>query len=191
MKFIRRFFEGVWASIVTTLFIIIFLWLEFAGIYHAFAHHGVRDGFISVFVPPYSWYRSVDFIFWIARRGDRLTTKEWEAIEIVTQDFLLEQKLPVIFEVSTDKDFPMFTFKNAVELDNDEYIRVMGNCIRIMGQTVRDLPPCKPGIMYLWRDGELFAYIKAKDCLELIQFKDKSEATDFLEKKLHILEAPD
>ena len=190
MKFMRRFFEGVWASIVTMLFIIIFLWLEFAGIYHAFAHHGVRDGFISVFIPPYSWYRSIDFIFWIAQRGDQFTKKDWEALETVTQDFLLEQKLPVVFEVSMGKDFPMFTFKNAVELDDDEYADMMGHCFRIIGQTVRDFPPCKPGVIYFWRDGELFAYIKAKDCLELIQFKDKSEATDFLEKKLHIWEAP-
>lgn len=45
------------------------LWGEFGGIYHSFKHYGVGDGFIAVFVPPYSWYRSIEFFFWMKRGG--------------------------------------------------------------------------------------------------------------------------
>jgi len=45
------------------------LWGEFGGIYHAFKHRGVGDGLKAVFVPPYSWYRSIEFFFWMRRGG--------------------------------------------------------------------------------------------------------------------------
>jgi hypothetical protein len=64
----------VGVAIVTIIFVLAGLWLEFGGIYHAFAHCSTGDGLIAVFVPPYAWYRSVEFFFWLGRGG--LTTSE-------------------------------------------------------------------------------------------------------------------
>jgi len=50
----------VWAGII---------WGEFGGLYHSFKHFGFRDGLVAAFVPPYSWYRSVHFFFWLNERG--------------------------------------------------------------------------------------------------------------------------
>lgn len=41
---------------------LIFIWLEFGGIYHAFSHSAI-GGYFSVIIPPYAWYRSIEF-FW-------------------------------------------------------------------------------------------------------------------------------
>ncbi len=58
--------ENIFAGITAILSIflsIAFCWASFGGIYHAFKGHGTADGFIAVFIPPYSWYRSMEFFF--------------------------------------------------------------------------------------------------------------------------------
>jgi hypothetical protein len=60
-KFLVGFFQ--------VIIVLGMLWGEFGGIYHSFKHYGVGDGLIAVFVPPYSWYRSIEFFFWMKRGG--------------------------------------------------------------------------------------------------------------------------
>ncbi len=75
--------NGIITRFLGTIFqwilILAFLFGEGAGIYHSFKHHGVRDGLVAVFIPPYSWYRSVDFIFWLGKGG--LTSVEKEELK--------------------------------------------------------------------------------------------------------------
>ena len=84
------FFSKLIGGLLQILFILGILWGEFAGIYHAFAHHGTRDGFISVFIPPYSWYRSIDFIFWLSRDG--LTRSEKDELGHFIESLALNRK---------------------------------------------------------------------------------------------------
>ncbi len=51
------------SGLLTFLLYAAFTWGELGGIVHSFTHHGVGDGFAAVFVPPWAWYRSVEF-FW-------------------------------------------------------------------------------------------------------------------------------
>lgn len=39
------------------------VWGELVGNVHAFRQHGVRDGLAALFVPPFAWYRGIEF-FW-------------------------------------------------------------------------------------------------------------------------------
>jgi hypothetical protein len=50
-----RFFTGGFA----VFFVVAFLYLDFGGIYFAFARHGTHHGIIAIFVPPYAWYRAI------------------------------------------------------------------------------------------------------------------------------------
>jgi len=47
----------------STLLVLALTWGEFYGIYHSFKKHSLTEGIISVFVPPFAWYRSIEF-FW-------------------------------------------------------------------------------------------------------------------------------
>ncbi len=60
-----KLFSGIFGVILT----IVLIWGEFGGIYHAFKHHSVADGFIAAFIPPMAWYRSVEFFFCKKRGG--------------------------------------------------------------------------------------------------------------------------
>lgn len=51
------------SGLLTFLLYVAFTWGELGGIVHAFTHHGTGDGFAAVFVPPWAWYRSIEF-FW-------------------------------------------------------------------------------------------------------------------------------
>jgi hypothetical protein len=59
----KDLFGIVAGSILAICFSLFFIWIQFGGVYHAFKHHGVGDGFVSVFVPPFAWYRSIEFFF--------------------------------------------------------------------------------------------------------------------------------
>jgi hypothetical protein len=50
-------------GLVTVLPILALVWGEFAGVYHAARSHGMGDAAIAFFVPPYAWYRSIEY-FW-------------------------------------------------------------------------------------------------------------------------------
>jgi hypothetical protein len=63
------FFLKIVSGIFQVILVLALMWGEFAGIYHAFAHHSTRAGFIAVFIPPIAWYRSIDFVFWIIKGG--------------------------------------------------------------------------------------------------------------------------
>lgn len=54
--------EGFFYLIVSIIGICVFVF-HFWGIYYGFYRHGVADGVVTVFVPPYAWYRGASF-FW-------------------------------------------------------------------------------------------------------------------------------
>jgi hypothetical protein len=59
-------------SLIAILWAALMIWGEFGGLYHTFTRH--KDQFwLAVFVPPVSWYRSVEF-FW----HDEYSGKKWE-----------------------------------------------------------------------------------------------------------------
>lgn len=83
---IEREFQGLYMSndgstLVSKLLSLIVwtvvIWGEFVGNVHAFRQHGVRDGFAAFFVPPWSWYRGMEF-FWHKPRADNETVREAE-----------------------------------------------------------------------------------------------------------------
>lgn len=49
------------SSILGFAFLAVTAWGEFGGIVHAFTKHSVGDGFAAICVPPWAWYRSVEF----------------------------------------------------------------------------------------------------------------------------------
>lgn len=53
--------KRLFGSLLGILIMIGGLYFEFFGIYHSFSKHGVKDGLISVFVPPYGWYRAIEY----------------------------------------------------------------------------------------------------------------------------------
>lgn len=56
--------------IPTILMVLIMGYVEVGGIYHSFVHCGPLHGFVSVFAPPYAWYRSITLPFWLKERKD-------------------------------------------------------------------------------------------------------------------------
>ena len=74
---VKNFFYKVVSGAGITIMILGGGWLEFGGIYHSFKNVNTTDGLISVFVPPYAWYRSITFFPW---------TKERKQV----QDYLVE-----------------------------------------------------------------------------------------------------
>jgi hypothetical protein len=55
--------RAVASGLLTTVIWLAVGWGELGGTVHAFKGHGVGDGFAAVVVPPWAWYRSVEF-FW-------------------------------------------------------------------------------------------------------------------------------
>jgi hypothetical protein len=66
----------VWAVVV---------WGELVGNVHAFRQHGVRDGFAALFVPPWSWYRGMEF-FWHKPRAENGPAQEVEYPALNTEE---------------------------------------------------------------------------------------------------------
>jgi hypothetical protein len=60
--------QAVESGLLTTITWLAFGWVELGGIVHAFKDHSVGDGFAAVVVPPWAWYRSVEF-FWHHTHG--------------------------------------------------------------------------------------------------------------------------
>lgn len=54
---ISSFLGGLVSFVLWTIIV----WGEIVGNVHAFRQHGVRDGFAAVFVPPWAWYRGIEF----------------------------------------------------------------------------------------------------------------------------------
>lgn len=107
-------FTKIISVILAVLIWTVMLWGEFAGIYHAFAHHGIADGFISVFIPPYSWYRSVDFIFYLARDG--LTKAERDEIRYFIDSInLSERAFKILNKEASKSNDPVFTIDEEIE----------------------------------------------------------------------------
>jgi|FLOH01.1.fsa_nt_gi hypothetical protein len=48
---------------LTTIIGLALIWGEFGGLFHSYKKHSTSDVFLSFFIPPVSWYRSVEF-FW-------------------------------------------------------------------------------------------------------------------------------
>lgn len=61
------------SSVIGILMTIGILFGEIAGLIHSFKKHGTRDGFISVFIPPYAIYRGYE-MFW----HDDFAKVNWE-----------------------------------------------------------------------------------------------------------------
>src|SRR5689334_842945 len=55
--------KSVISGLLTVIFWVCFGWTELGGIVHAFKDHSVGDGFAATIVPPWAWYRSIEF-FW-------------------------------------------------------------------------------------------------------------------------------
>jgi|ERR1700675_905626 len=66
--------RAVASGLLTTVTWIALGWIELAGIVHAFKDHGVGDGFAAVVVPPWAWYRSVEFFWHHTRAVDNSAT---------------------------------------------------------------------------------------------------------------------
>ena len=64
-----KFFE----NFTITLLYLAMAWLEFGGIWHAADKHSTNDTLVAIFVPPYAWYRSIEF-FW----HDDFANVDWE-----------------------------------------------------------------------------------------------------------------
>jgi len=67
-------------SLLGILVLIAGLYLEFFGIYHSFSRHGVKDGLISVFIPPYGWYRAIEYWWHDDYAGIETMNPVWEAL---------------------------------------------------------------------------------------------------------------
>ena len=57
----KKIFGSLLGALLGILVFIGGSYLEFFGIYHSFSKHGVKDGLISVFIPPYGWYRAIEY----------------------------------------------------------------------------------------------------------------------------------
>jgi len=106
--------------------VVVVLWLEFGGIWHAFAHYGVTDGLISVFVPPYAWYRSVQFFFWLgtkhkAKKTEAFTESEIEELNHFSMSLYLLEGLDREFK-PTDEDMEKMVSQMRVILNESEQV---------------------------------------------------------------------
>lgn len=81
---------------IGAVFLAIFLWLQFGGIYHAFSRHPNGDGIASVLIPPWAWYRSIEY-FW----HDWHSESEWTTI-------LSDDAWGILALASADKSDPQF-----------------------------------------------------------------------------------
>jgi len=101
----NNFFSKLLSTFLEILLLLGFLWFEFAGIYHSFAHLGVKDGVIAIMVPPYSWYRSIDFIFWL-KKGEkgRLSKSERKEIQHFINSLNLKNKATKLMNENIKKE---------------------------------------------------------------------------------------
>lgn len=61
------------ASGGSLLMMLVFGWLELGGLYHSASAHSGADFALAFFVPPFAWYRSVEFFWHEDSRPDRLS----------------------------------------------------------------------------------------------------------------------
>lgn len=76
---VYQFLKMIAGGAGSFLLVVLFLWLQFGGLYHAFVRHSSGDALIAFFVPPFAWYRAVES-FW----HDRHSEEEWR--EILSDD---------------------------------------------------------------------------------------------------------
>jgi len=69
----KKIFENLLTGLGYTVLSGLILWGYGGGMYHAFEKHGIGDGVVSVFVPPWTFYRSIEF-FW----HDDFADVDWE-----------------------------------------------------------------------------------------------------------------
>lgn len=62
-KSIVESFRHHLSNVSGPLIVVALLWGELGGLYHSASKHSLRDAFLSFVIPPYSWYRSIEF-FW-------------------------------------------------------------------------------------------------------------------------------
>lgn len=55
--------ETFFDTIKVVVFLVVLVWLQFGGIYHSATKHSSSDLVLTILIPPYSWYRSIEF-FW-------------------------------------------------------------------------------------------------------------------------------
>jgi hypothetical protein len=48
-------------NVLVALLLLFVAWGETVGVGHAFKRHGAKDGWYALFVPPYAWWRGVEF----------------------------------------------------------------------------------------------------------------------------------
>lgn len=53
--------NSILEGIYTAIFYVVMIYFQFFGIFHAFNSHGSGDGIITVILPPFAWYRSLEF----------------------------------------------------------------------------------------------------------------------------------
>lgn len=92
----QRFATLALQGVVGTVGLAIFLWLQFGGLYHAFSRHPNGDGIAAVLIPPWAWYRSIEY-FW----HDWHSESEWTKI-------LSDDAWAIIALASADRNEPQF-----------------------------------------------------------------------------------
>jgi len=126
------FFLKIFSGISQVILVLGLMWGEFAAIYHAFAHHSTRAGFIAVFIPPIAWYRSIDFIFWIIKGGG-LTGEEKDEIVHFIESINLTSEANNMLNEEVSKS-PNGTVAKEIE---DEGIRLVKESLK-ESRNVRD-----------------------------------------------------
>jgi len=64
MKQIIELVGGMGIFLVVVSSIVVIGLLSPYGIYHSFSKHSLSSGVISIFVPPFAWYRAAEGFFW-------------------------------------------------------------------------------------------------------------------------------
>ena len=117
-------FEKPLSKLFTVLFVLVFLWGQVGGIYHAFTHYSTRDGLLAVFLPPYSWYRSIEFFFWMGRNG--LTKSEKDEVGYFVRSILRsEEANDIMYKRLSGKPSAYISSK-----DLDEIIKLMEESLK-------------------------------------------------------------
>lgn len=79
----------VWIPVfaLKAILLVVPLWAEFGGLYHAYDGHGFGHAVVAFFIPPYAWYRSAEFFWHESPREERVETgKAWASLALVTYE---------------------------------------------------------------------------------------------------------
>jgi hypothetical protein len=64
MKKILELFSGLLGGFIGLSFVLFLGFVNIYGVYHSFSKHNFSSGVISVFVPPFAWYRTAESFYW-------------------------------------------------------------------------------------------------------------------------------